>query len=142
MRGGFEPEREHLGVGRRLVGPPEGFDAGLQEFGACVAAVTEHRPEIAIARRFAGERRSEIVARDRNGEVGAQAEFAAAGGGGQIHALADVFAREVEERLGRLQDGGRNAGVAGALVGGDQRLRPRIRPFRFGIHARVHRLSS
>jgi len=54
MRGRFEPEREHLGVGRRLVGPPEAFDAGLQEFGRRVAAVTEHRAEIAVARRLAG----------------------------------------------------------------------------------------
>ena len=142
MRGRLQPERKHLGVGRRLVGPPEGFDAGLQEFGGCVAAVTEHRAEIAVARRLAGERRGEIVARHRNREVGTQAEFAAAGGGGQIHALADVLAREVEERLGRLQDGGRNAGVAGALIGSDQRLRPRVGPFRLRVHARVHRFTK
>ena len=49
MRGRFEPEREHLGVGGGLVGAAERFDAGLQEFGAGVAAVTKHRPEIAVS---------------------------------------------------------------------------------------------
>ena len=126
MRGGFQAERQHFGVGRRLVGTAEDFDAGLQELARAVAAVTEHGTEIAIARRLAGERRGEVIARHRNGEVGAQAEFAAARRGGQVHALADVLAGEVEERLGRLQDGGRNAGIAGALIGGDQRLRPGV----------------
>ena len=32
MRGGVEPERQHLGIGRRLVGAAERLDAGLQEF--------------------------------------------------------------------------------------------------------------
>ena len=31
VRDGLEAERQHLGVGRRLVGTAEGFDAGLQE---------------------------------------------------------------------------------------------------------------
>ncbi len=140
MRGRLQPERQHLGVGRRLVGTSEGFDAGLQEFGRLIAAVAEYRPEIAEAGRPAGERGGEIVARNRDGEVRPQAEFAAAGRRGQIHALADVLAGEVEERLGRLQDGGRDARVARALVGGEQRLRARFGPFRLTGHARVHRL--
>ena len=140
--GGFQPEREHLGVGRRLVGTAEGFDAGLQEFGGAVAAVTENRAEIAEAGGFAGRRRGEIVARHRNGEVGPQAEFSPAGRGGQIHALADVLARQVEERLRRLQDGGRDAGIAGALIGGDQRLRPRVGPPFVRGDARVHRFQN
>src|SRR5215470_17816093 len=41
---------------------------------------------------------------------------------GQEHPLADVLAREVQEWLRRLQNGGRNAGVAGALEGGDERF--------------------
>ena len=56
MRGGFQAERQHFGIGRRLVGTAEGFDAGLQEFGRLVAAVAEHRAEIAEAGRLAGER--------------------------------------------------------------------------------------
>ena len=139
MRGRFKPERQHLSVGRRLVGAPEALDAGLQEFGARIAAVTKHRPEIAKARGLAGERGGEIVARDGDGEVGPQAEFAAARRGGQIHALADVLAGKVEERLGRLQDGGRNAGIAGALVGSDQRLGRRVGLCLLGGHAHLHR---
>ncbi len=70
-----------------------------------VAAVAEDRAEIAEAGRLAGLRGGEVVARDRDGEVGAQAEFlVAARGRGQEHALADVLAGEVEEGLGRLQD--------------------------------------
>ena len=61
----------------------------------------------------AGAAGGEIVPRHRNGEVGTQAEFLAAGVGGQIKALADVLAREVEERLGRLQDIGLGPAVAG-----------------------------
>ena len=58
--------------------------------------------------------------------------------GGEIHAPADVLAGEIEERLGRLQDRGRDARVAGALEGGDERLRPRVGrdalACRFGLH--------
>ena len=139
MRGGLQPERQHLGVGRGLVGAAERLDAGLQEFGRRAAAVAEDRAEIAEARRLAGGGRGEVVARHRDGQVGPQAELAAARRGGQVHALADVLAGQVEERLGRLQDGGRHAGVAGALVGGDERLRPRVGPFRFAGRARIHR---
>ena len=48
--------------------------------------------------------------------------------GGEEHAAADVLAREIEERLGRLQDRGRDARIARALVMRDERLRPRIGP--------------
>ncbi len=44
--------------------------------------------------------------------------------GGQVHALADFLARQVEKRLGRLQDCRHGAGIAGALIGGDQRFGP------------------
>ena len=54
MRGGFEPERKHLGIGRRLVLAAERLDAGLQEFGRQLAAVAEHRAEVAEALRGAG----------------------------------------------------------------------------------------
>ena len=50
MRGRLEAEREHLGVGRGGVAPPERLDARLQEFGRRLAAMAEHRPEIADSR--------------------------------------------------------------------------------------------
>ena len=128
VRGRLEAEREHLGVGRGDVAAPERLDAGLQEFGRRLAAMAEHRAEIAEAGRLAGRRRGEIVARHRNGQVRPQAELAAVRVGGEEHAAADVLAREVEERLGRLQDRRRDARVAGALVMRDQRLGPRIGP--------------
>ncbi len=105
VRGRLEAERQHLGVGGGDVAAAEGFDAGLQEFRRRLAAVAKHRAEIAEARRRARGRGGEIVARDRDGEVGPQAEFAAGRVGGQEHAAADVLARQVEERLRRLQDG-------------------------------------
>ncbi len=142
MRGCFEREREHLGIGRRGVGAPEGFDAGLQEFGGLTAAMTEYRPEVAEACNLAGRGRGKVVARNRDGQIGAQAIFAAVRRSGEIHALADILAREVEERLRRLQHGGRSADVAGALIGGDQRLRPRVGCFRLPGHACVHRDSA
>ena len=76
------------------------------------AAIAKHRPEIAEARGLAGAPGGEIIARHRNGEVGAQAELLAGGVGGQVKALADVLAGEVEERLGRLQDAGVGLDVA------------------------------
>jgi len=125
-RGRLEGERERLGVGRRGVGAPEGFDAGLEELGRAFAAMAEDRPEIAETRRPSGLRRGEIVERDRNGEIGAQAELAAGRIVHQIHAAADVLARQIEERLRRLQDGGRGRRIAGALIGGDERVRARV----------------
>src|SRR5215831_2433228 len=76
MRRRVEPERQHFGIRRRRVRAAEGFDAGLQEFAATLGAMTEDRTEIAKASRLAGGGRGEIVARDRNGEVGAQAQLA------------------------------------------------------------------
>jgi hypothetical protein len=101
----FQRQRQHFGIRRGAVLPAEGFDAGLQEFAWAAAAIAEYRPEIAEARRLAGPLGGEIIARHRKGEVGAQAELLAGGVGGQVKALADVLAGEVEERLGRLQDG-------------------------------------
>ena len=72
VRRGLEPEREHFGIRRRLVRAAEGFDAGLQEFAGALGTMAEHRTEIAEGLRGAGSGRSEIVARDRDGEVRAQ----------------------------------------------------------------------
>ena len=88
------------------------------------AAIAEHRAEIAEARGLAGAAGGEIVPRHRNGEVGPQAQFLAAGVGGQIEALADVLAGEVEERLGRLQDRRLGLDVAGLRKRQQQRVRP------------------
>jgi hypothetical protein len=88
------------------------------------SAVAKHRPEIAEARGLSGAPRGEIVARHRNGEVGAQAEFLARRVGRQVKALADVLAGEVEERLGRLQDAGVGLDVAALCKRQQQRVRP------------------
>ena len=122
MRGRVEPERQHFGIRRRRIRPGEGFDAGLQEFAAALGAMPEHRTEIAKAPRLAGRGRGEIVARDWNGEVGAQAQFAPLRIGGEIHALADVLAGEVEERLRRLQNRRRHPRIARALERRDERV--------------------
>ena len=123
VAGRLEAERQHLGIGRRDVGAAEGLDAGLQELGRLVVAVAKHRAEIAESRRLAGRRRGQIVARDRDGEVGPQAQFVPLRVEGEIHALADVLAGQIEERLRRLQDRRLDAPIAGALEAGDERLR-------------------
>src|SRR5262249_6456882 len=132
MRERLEPEREHLGVGRRSIASAEGFDAGLQELARLIAALAKYGTEIAEAYGLAGGARArcEVIARDRDGQVGSQAELAARRLAREIHAPADVLAGKVEERLGRLQDGGLGAPVAGARVGCDERLRARIGPVR------------
>ena len=128
MGGRLEAERQHLGIGGRDVAPAERFDAGLEEFAFAVGAMAEHLAEIAEAFRLAGGRRREIVARHRDGEVGAQTKLAAGRVGRKIHAPANVLAREVEERFGRLEQRGLGAAIARALVMGDEGLRPSIRP--------------
>ena len=62
MGGRFQAERQHFGVGCRLIGAAKRLDAGLREFGRAVACVAEHRAEIAEAGRLAGLWRSQIVA--------------------------------------------------------------------------------
>jgi hypothetical protein len=126
MPGRLDPEREHLRIRCGSVRPGEGFDAGLQEFARPRLAVAEHRAEIAEALRLTGGRRGEIVARDRDGEVRAQAQLVPVRIAGEVHALADVLAGEVEERLRRLQDRRRNPHIARALERGEKRLGPRI----------------
>ncbi len=127
LRGRFQPERQHFGVGRRFVLPPETLDAGLQKFGRGAFAVTKYRAEIAKACRRPRRRRGQIIARHRNGQIGPQAQFAAVRIGGEKHAPADVLAGQIEERLGRLQHRRRDLGVTGAHIGRDERLRPRVR---------------
>jgi hypothetical protein len=132
MRGGGEPECQRLGVRRGLVAAAEGLDARLQEFARQCAAVAKHRTEIAIALGSSGSGRSEIIARDRNGEIRPQAQFLAGAPGGQEHPRADVLAGEVQKRLGRLQDGRVGPRVARLFISrnkalrGDEGLRPRV----------------
>ena len=76
VRGRLQPEREHFGIGRGGVAPCKGFDAGLNEFGRRIAPMAEYGAEIAAADRLPGARRGEVIARNRNGEIGPQAEFA------------------------------------------------------------------
>src|SRR4051794_8280562 len=97
-RKGFQAEREHLGVGCGAVLATEGFDAGLQKLAPVAAAIAKHRSEIAEPGRLAGYGGGKILARDRNGEVGTQAQFLAARVGGEIEAFANVLSGEVEER--------------------------------------------
>ena len=75
--GGFQCQRQHFRIRRGAVLPAEGFDAGLQEFARLAAVIAKHRPEIAETCGLAGALGGEIVARHRNGEVGAQAKFLA-----------------------------------------------------------------
>ena len=117
MRGRFEPEREHFGIGRRDVAC--GRRTRCRPAGIRSARRTRWRntgAEIAEAVRPAGHRRGQVIARDRDGQIGPQAQFAPVRIDGEEHALADVLAREIEERLRRLQDRGRDARIAGALV--------------------------
>ena len=86
MRGRLETEREHLGVGGGGVGAAEGLDAGLQEFGRAVAAVAEHRAEIAEALRAARPRARRDSRANRDGEIRPQAKSVPAGIGGEEHA--------------------------------------------------------
>jgi hypothetical protein len=138
LRTGLEPERQHLGVGRRLILAAEGLDAGLQELAGGGAALAEHRAEIAVGGGRAGRRRAQIVERHRDRKVGPKAQLAALRVAGEIHPPADVLAGEVEERLGRLQQLGRRTGVAGALEMGEERLGARIGSRQVGhlAHAR------
>ena len=127
LGGRLAAQRQHLGVGRLAVAPAERFDAGLQELARRVAAVAEHRAEIAVADRLGQPARGDVVAAHRNGEVGPEAPVAPAGVGGEVDAPAHVLAGEVEEHVGRLQNGRRHVAVAGALELGEQSLSPASR---------------
>ena len=126
-RGCLEPQCEHFRIGGRRVGTAETLDTALQEFSAFSGTVPEDRAEVAVARRLARERGGKEVARDRDGQIGPQAELGAAGRGGEEHAAADILARQVEKRFGWLQDWRRHARIAGALIGREQRFRSRVR---------------
>src|ERR1700746_187073 len=60
MRRRLKSKRQHFGIRGCDILPAEGFDAGLQEFPAALAAMTKHRPEIAKSARLAGFGRGEI----------------------------------------------------------------------------------
>ena len=111
-----EREREAFGVGGLAVGAAERLDPGLQQFRAAVAAVAEHRAEIAIGRGTAGRGFFQVLAADRDGEVRAQAQLAAARVAGDEERAAQLLAGQLEEIVGRLQHGGLDAQVSRALV--------------------------
>src|SRR6478735_7305833 len=71
--GGLERQRQHFRIRRGAVLPAKGFDAGLQELARPAAAIAKHRPEIAEARGLPGAPGGEIIAGNRNGEIGTQA---------------------------------------------------------------------
>ena len=126
--GRLEPERDHFRVGRGDVAPAERFDAALRELARRVRAIAEHRAEVAEARGLPGGGRGEVIPGHRDGQVRAQAQLLAARVGGQVKAFPDVLARQVEERFGRLEQGGLRPDVARAFVMGEQRRRPPLRP--------------
>ena len=130
-----EREREDLGIGRGGVGPADQFDAGLQELAGPAGPVPEGRPVIAIgaeARRIAA---GDMIAADRNGQLGPQAEFAALAVARQVEALCELFAGKVEEQLGRLQDRGLDRLVARRHEGRQEGLAAVRRYARCAVHA-------
>src|SRR5215469_7293894 len=54
LRRRFQSEREHFGIGSRLVLPAERLDADLKKFSRRTLAVTKYRADIAKPRRPAG----------------------------------------------------------------------------------------
>lgn len=120
--GCLQRQREHFRIGGGAVFPAERFDARLQELAAVMRTVPEDGADIAVLRRRARQPGGEIIAADRNRIFRAQAHLASRAVAREEHAAADVLARQVEERLGRLQDGRLDAPVAGAREQRAQRL--------------------
>ena len=79
LRGSFQTEREHFGIGSGLVPAAERLNAELEKFRRRAGTMTKYCAEIAKARRLARGGRLQIGARDRNSEIGA----------GTFRALAD-----------------------------------------------------
>ena len=103
------------GDGRRGAEP---LKPGLGEFLRAQPFVgeAEGRAEIAVARLGRGVRgMAEMEAAGRHGEIGPEAHFRAGGIGEDEGAGADVFARALEEDVGRLDDVGRDLVEAGAF---------------------------
>jgi hypothetical protein len=103
----------------------------LHEFGIGAVAAAEHWTEATKIRRLAGEVRRQIGARHRNGEIGPQTQGAAVHFAGEHHAAADVLAAQLDERLHGLQHRRRDRRIAGATIGGGERLRPRVHAVAF-----------
>ncbi len=80
------------------------------------AAIAKHRAEIAKSLRTPCGCRSEVIAGNGNGKIRPQAQFLAGLAGGQEHAAANILPRQVEERLGRLQNHRMRPRTAGAFV--------------------------
>ena len=74
----LEGEAQNLGIGRRCVGPADGFDPGLQELAGFSRAQPEDRTAIAVGRRL-GAPLGQVPEADRNGVFGPQAQFDARG---------------------------------------------------------------
>ena len=73
------------------------------------------RAKIAEALRPPDQGRGQVLARNRDSQIGAQAQLMAVRIGRKIHALADVFSRQIEERSRRLKNCGHDPPIAGAL---------------------------
>jgi hypothetical protein len=70
--GRFERERDGLGVRGRGIGASERFDPGLQELRRARAEIAKHWTQVAIFCRLAGVGGREIVAGNRDRQVGPQ----------------------------------------------------------------------
>src|SRR3974377_2050412 len=117
MRGGLQPKRDHLSIRRGRILSSKGFDAGLPELARTItlgSGMPKNWSEIAESLCSPGERRSQVFARDRDGQIGGKTELAAVSIDREIHALADVLARQIKKRRRRLQDCRLNPQVSGA----------------------------
>ena len=94
-------ERASAARDRRVA---EILDAGLEELVAALAALAKHLAEIGVAARRAGLG-ADVVEADGNGEFRPQAERLARLALGEKDAAAQILARHVEKRIGRLQHG-------------------------------------
>ena len=138
----FEGEPQHLGIRRRGVGAPDRLDAALNELVGLARHEAEDRAEIAVIGALAGPRRL-MQAADRNGEFRPQAQFGPVRVLRHEDAPPDILARQFEERLHRLQHGGRCGHVS---AGGKMRRQPhmaqRLRATRAACLRSRHRLGS
>jgi hypothetical protein len=142
-RGALHREREDLGVRRLAVVAPERFHARLQELGGAVAGVAEYRPGIAVGSGPLARVLGEVLAADRDREIGPQAKLAAPAVRGEEQAATQLLAGELEKDLGRLQCGRIEAHVPRALVERHQRVRacPAVHRRRLG-HDLPSRMSG
>ena len=122
MGGRREATGQRLGIRGCGITIAERLDTGLHELACRAPLVAKHRSEITEIRRLCRGARVQVMPRHRNRQVRPQTEVAPGRIGNKIHVSPHIFAREVEERLRRLQNRRRQPRIAGAHVGGDQQV--------------------